>query len=314
METVKVDGSGVAHGVEEALPADVHAAFFQALNGQASGQVALQGDKPRHRVGVIGRQRGPIFGNERAVLVIGQRHHLGYVHAFAGVAQRIGQGVAAHEGHGHEFGFRPQLLAQQLNGLRRRSVGANHNDGLRVGVGEPGRRHLHRAGVALVVPGPYQIHIAAAVQRPAGAFQPIPTIGVVLIKHGYASDALAGEVGHHLLGFLVVGRAHVEHVVQLGVAQELCARERPDEGRARLVGHRRRGPGGRRAHRANQPEYPISFEQPQGLGKGEVRFVAVIQRLQHQFAAMHAASVVRLFERRLDAQLHPQAQRCQRAG
>ena len=135
------------------------------------------------------------------------------------------------------------------------------------------------------------------------------------MQHGHASDVqVLGQTFHHLLGFLVIGGAIVDHVVQLAVAQEIGAGEGPDERRSGRVGHRRRRQGRGRSHRSNETKHAVNPYQTQGVLEGRLGIVAIIQGCEFQLAAMHAAVPVGLLESGLEAKTHSCTQCRRRAG
>ena len=74
------------------------------------------------------------------------------------------------------------------------------------------------------------------------------------------------------------------------------------------MGHRGRRTGSRRAHRADQREYPLVLNQLPGVDKGAVGFVAVVAPRKSQPAAVDPAGLISFIERGLDAKAHSQAQ------
>ena len=254
----------------------------------------------------------PVGGHHRQVGILREGDDLGDIDAGAIRPQFGGQGVAAHEGDGHKDGV--NVAAGLGDDFGHRAVGANHNDGFGVGDDEVQQGGFDGAGVALVVPGADGGQVAPG-QGGFGAAQAGAAVGVVLVDDGDAGDAqVLGEARHYFLGFLVVGGAHIEDVVQAGVAQELGAGEGGDEGDAAGLRHRHGGAGGGGADFANQGENGLFLNEVAGVVVGAVGFVAVVVGGEFQHPAVDAAAAVDFREGGDYAEAHLGAQDLGRAA
>ena len=185
---------------------------------------------------------------------------------------------------------------------------ADHDDRFGVGVDDVGRRPPYSTRPALVTPRPDRFQPAEC-QGKTHALEAVPAVSIVLIEYRDAGCAqVLGQPSDHFLGFLVVRGAQVNHDTQLWVTQELRTGERSQERNAGVVGKGDRDPGRGRAHRADESEDLHSLDEPPGGVNGQVGFVGVVNGFQFQPAAVNAASLVGLVERRLDAQAHLPAQ------
>ena len=114
---------------------------------------------------------------------------------------------------------------------------------------------------------------------------------------------------HPRLGLGVVAGAHVDDVFQFRIAQEAgageCAHERHLRGGGDRLGCGRSGC----THRADQREHFVFLDQLLGRRDRAVRLIAVVHADQLELAAMHAALGVDLVEGRVEALLHPKAER-----
>ncbi len=137
---------------------------------------------------------------------------------------------------------------------------------------------------------------------------------IVLIEDRDLGDLqVLGEVLHPGFGLGVIARAHVDDVVELGIAQEARAGERADERHLGGGGDRLRGRRGRRADRADSANTLSLLDQLLGRRDRAIRLVAVVHAGQLDLAAMHAALGVDFVECRIQAHLHAEAERRGRA-
>ncbi len=87
--SVDVYGFVGVQSPDEAVPAQLAPSGLQSGNGQASRQVALQGNEPGFRSGIVIRQRGVIPDDHGIAAVVGMGHNLGDVHSLALGAQGV---------------------------------------------------------------------------------------------------------------------------------------------------------------------------------------------------------------------------------
>ena len=88
----------------------------------------------------------------------------------------------------------------------------------------------------MVIPGPHRFQ-PAKFQSPPHTLQTVGAEGIVLVEDCDATyPQVLGQARDHLLRFLVIRSAEIDHVVQTRVAQELRPGERGKKRYAGFVG------------------------------------------------------------------------------
>ena len=237
----------------------------------------------------------------------GEGHHLCHEHAFTVPLQLSGQGVAANEGNVDEDRVHADT-PRPGNEVCDRFIGSNDDDGFGIAPLQVDQTGFDRRGVARIHTDCRRLLVAFG-EGCDGAVIARLTVRIVLVDNADARQTKnIHQLLDHLLGFLVVGGAQVEHVVPLLQAQESRPGKRCDIGDLGVPGHRQGGARRGCAHRSDQGEHRLVFDQLLGVRDGGFRFVGVVKGKEFQAAAEYAAIPVDFLERRLDPKLHVLAQ------
>ncbi len=210
------------------------------------------------------------------------------------------------------MGFAAGLL-HLLDERRAGLVGADHHDRLRVGLPDVGHGLGDVDRVALDGALGRDLEVAL-LHRALDAREARLAVRVVLVEDRDLVHAHGGEVLHDRLGLVEVARAHVEDVAVEGVAQQFRPGEGADVRDPRLGEDRQDRRRGGRAHVAEEGEHPLFADELLRVLDGARRLVAVVERLEDDAAAVHAAPRVDVVEVEARAELHVLAELLRRPG
>src|ERR1051325_5349860 len=305
VKTSDVDVVHALQGVYQPFARRILARALQAFDHH------LRGDEAFHRAEVeVGES---VFGSELLVFpdhrygaAPRKWHDLRNRHAAAFGAERIGERLAANEGHVVERRPAARFLHLPYE-FRARGIRAHHDD--RVGLGRIDGFHrvCDLDGVAL--------HRAARVdfQPPLGkrhlrALAPRFAVAIRLVEDRDVLAAGRNDLLDDFLGFIVVARAHVEYVAVERRAQHFRTGEHSDQRHLRLRHHWQVRHAGRRSDIAEQREDLVLLNELAGRGRRERGLVMVVLRYELEPTPVHAALRVHIVEVLLDAIAHLNAE------
>jgi hypothetical protein len=155
---------------------------------------------------------------------------------------------------------------------------------------------------------------ALRLQRAVDVGQHFLAVVVVQVDDGQVLDAHAHDALHQALGFVGEAGAHMEHVAHAGLAQRRRARARPDVRQVGLFNQRHDGGVVGRAHAGHQRKNAAVADHLLDVVGAALRHIGVVQHLELQHAAVHAALGIDLAHGRVHAQLELGAHAGQRAA
>ena len=301
------------HRVDEAVPGEVRPRTVERFHHEASHDVALQGDEARLALRRVHGEGALVVGDDGDGVVARERDDLGHEHPVSGFPQLGCEGVAADEGDVDEDRIESEE-ARPPDERGDRPVGADDHHRLGPAVAEVEHRRLHRRGIAGVGTDPRELELAP-LERAGEALVAREPVRVVLVEDPDPGHAeVARQPLDHLLGFLEIGGAHVDHHGPAPAAQEFRPGERTDVGHAGGGGDRLGRVGGRRADRPDEGEDPVLLDEPAGIGDRELRLVGVVEGDELESSPVHPPRLVAFLERGADPEPHAAAERFRRPG
>ena len=261
----------------------------------------------------MGGEGALVGGDDRNGAVARERNDLGHEHSVSRLPELVREGVAADERDIDEDRIEFEE-ARPPDERRDRPVRADDHHRFGPAVDEVEHRRLHRGGIAGIGANPRELELAP-LERAGEALVPRKPVRVVLVEDPEpAHPEVARQALDHLLGFLEIGGADVDHHGPASAAQELRPGERTDVGHAGRGGDRLSRVGGRRANRPDEGEDLLLLDEPAGICDRELRLVGVVEGDELEPSPVHAPRPVAFLERGADPELHAPAERLRRPG